>query len=397
MEAGSKKNYLQTELTNRVEEYYFFFIADESGDRVKVCSQTSWACPEEGQEFYFYLLAEDNNRDKIYNKAKEILEQINGSYLIDDNITYLSSSMGISVYPDDSKDITILIKNASSAMHLVKKTSCKKIYFYSENIDKDILKRNTIETELAAALEKKQFILYFQPFISATNEKTIGLEALIRWDHPQKGMIYPGVFIPIAEEIGFIKEIDTWVIKEACTQLKEFKELKGNIDNDFFVSINVSPEQFSEDDFIKKIKEILLNTGLDPNHLLLEITERTAMKNINFTIKSLKELQELGVKIAIDDFGTGYSSLNYLKVFAIDILKIDKSFVDNFITNKDDRAIVNTIINISHNLGLKVVAEGVENKEQAEQLRGQLDCDIIQGYYYSRPLPLKKIIKNMEI
>ncbi|RQD74180.1 MAG: EAL domain-containing protein [Halanaerobium sp. MSAO_Bac5] len=184
----------------------------------------------------------------------------------------------------------------------------KKIYFYSENIDKDILKRNTIETELAAALEKKQFILYFQPFISATNEKTIGLEALIRWDHPQKGMIYPGVFIPIAEEIGFIKEIDTWVIKEACTQLKEFKELKGNIDNDFFVSINVSPEQFLEDDFIKKIKEILLNTGLDPNHLLLEITERTAMKNINFTIKSLKELQELGVKIAIDDFGTGYSS-----------------------------------------------------------------------------------------
>ncbi|MGM0502732.1 MAG: bifunctional diguanylate cyclase/phosphodiesterase [Bacillota bacterium] len=347
-----------------------------------------------GDEFYFYYLVDEieTNHNEIYKKGSEILKKVNESYLIDNNIIYLSTSMGISAYPDDSKDVTRLIKNASLAMHAVKKITNKKIYFYSKNIEKNISQRKTIETELAAALKKEQFVLYFQPFISTTDEKVVGLEALIRWNHPEKGMISPGVFIPIAEETGFIKEIGAWVLKDACTQLKEIHK---NINDDFFVSVNVSPEQFLENDFIKSIKEILFTTGLEPEHLQLEITERTAMGNVKYTIKSLQELQELGVKIAIDDFGTGYSSLSYLKEFAIDILKIDKSFIDNFIENKDDRAIVTTIINISHNLGLQVVAEGVENKEQADELKDELKCDIIQGYYYSRPLPLEEIIKNM--
>ncbi|MGM0502509.1 MAG: bifunctional diguanylate cyclase/phosphodiesterase [Bacillota bacterium] len=347
-------------------------------------------------EFYFYFLADEKetNNNKAYKKCSEILKKVNESYLIEDNIIHLSTSMGISVYPDDSKDVSKLIKNASIAMHAVKKISDKKIYFYSKNIEKTISQRKTIETELAAAINEEQFVLHFQPFISTTDEKVVGLEALIRWNHPKKGMISPGVFIPIAEETGFIKEIGAWVLKDACAQLKEMHK---NINDDFFVSVNVSPEQFSEKNFIKQIKEILFTTGLEPEHLQLEITERTAMGNIEYTIRALQELQELGVKIAIDDFGTGYSSLSYLKEFAIDILKIDKSFIDNFIENNDDRAIVTTIINISHNLGLQVVAEGVENKEQANELKERLNCDIIQGYYYSKPLPLEKIIKNMDI
>jgi len=347
-----------------------------------------------GDEFYFYLLAdEDENTNKIYERFSQILNNINQSYLIDDNIIYLTNSMGISVYPDDSKDATKLIKNASLAMHAVKKTNNGKIDFYAKNVEKNLSQRKNLETQLSAALKEEQFTLHYQPFISTDNEKTVGLEALIRWQHPEKGMISPGVFIPIAEESGFIEEIGDWVLKESCRQLKEIHDKIGD---DFFVSVNVSPEQFLSKDFVQKIKKILFETGLEPEHLELEITERTAMGNIDYTIQSLKELHEIGVKIAIDDFGTGYSSLSYLKEFAIDILKIDKSFIDNFRKNEDDNAIVNTIITIGHNLGLKVVAEGVETKEQAEKLK-KLECDIIQGYYYSKPLPPAKLFNNIDI
>ncbi|MGM0437879.1 MAG: EAL domain-containing protein [Bacillota bacterium] len=348
-----------------------------------------------GDEFYFYLLADENENgiNGIHEKCNQILNNINQSYLINNNIIYLTNSMGVSVYPDDSKNAAKLIKNSSLAMHAVKKSNNGKIDFYAENVEKNLSQRKKLETELSTALEKEQFILHYQPFISTENEKTVGLEALIRWQHPEKGMISPGVFIPIAEDSGFIKEIGNWVLKESCRQLKNIHD---NVNDDFFVSVNVSPEQFLSKDFLKQVKEILFETGLDPEHLELEITERTAMGNIDYTIKSLKRLHELGVKIAIDDFGTGYSSLSYLKEFAIDILKIDKSFIDNFIGNKDDNAIVNTIITIGHNLNLKVVAEGVETKRQADKLK-ELGCDIIQGYYYSKPLAPDKLFKYIDL
>ena len=345
-----------------------------------------------GDEFYFYLLASERDTD-IYERCNQILKNINQSYLINDNIIYLTNSMGISVYPDDSHDATKLIKNASLAMHAVKKTNDGKIDFYAENVEKNLSQRKNLETELSKALEENQFVLHYQPFVSTNSEKAVGLEALIRWQHPEKGMISPGVFIPIAEDSGFIKEIGDWVLKESCQQLKEIHD---SVSDNFFVSVNVSPEQFLDKKFVPRIKEILMETGLDPEHLQLEITERTAMGNIDYTIQSLKRLHELGVKIAIDDFGTGYSSLSYLKEFAIDILKIDKSFIDNFIKSEDDKAIVNTIITIAHNLNLKVVAEGVETKEQTDKLK-ELGCVLMQGYYYSKPLPPDELFKNIDI
>lgn len=348
-----------------------------------------------GDEFYFYFLKSeaDMNYDDVYNRCNEMLQNINDNYLIGDDVVYLTASMGVSIYPDDNKNVTKLIKNASLAMHSAKRLGKGKINFYAKNIEENFSQRKSIETELSTALKKGQFLLHYQPFIAAKDQKTVGLEALIRWDHPEKGMISPGLFIPIAEDSGYITKIDDWVIRESCRQLKE---IHANVSDEFFVSVNVSPKKFLNKDFSNNVKQILFDTGLEPEHLQLEITERTVMDNIEHTIQTLKELHELGVKIAMDDFGTGYSSLSYLKEFSIDILKIDKSFIDNFIENDDDLAIVNTIITIGNNLDLKIVAEGVETKEQADKLK-ELGCDIIQGYYYSRPFPPEEIKENIDI
>ncbi|MGM0410086.1 MAG: bifunctional diguanylate cyclase/phosphodiesterase, partial [Bacillota bacterium] len=344
-----------------------------------------------GDEFYFFLINSEKDIN-IYDECKNILENINQSYIIDENIVHLTASMGISIYPDDSNNANKLIKNASLAMHGVKENNIKKIAFYSKNKEQNLSERKKLESELSEALDNEEFVLHYQPFISTENEKIIGMEALIRWEHPEKGMISPGIFIPIAEKTSLISKMGDLVLNKACSDLKSIHE---NISDNFFVSVNVSPEQFLNSNFVDKIKETLFNTGLEPEHLELEITERTAMGNIEYTIDVLQELHDLGIKIAMDDFGTGYSSLSYLKEFAIDILKIDKSFIDDFLNNEGNKAIVNTIINIAHNLDLKVVAEGVERKEQAEKLK-EYGCDIIQGYYYSKPQAKEKLFEELK-
>nr|WP_290762037.1 GGDEF domain-containing phosphodiesterase [Halanaerobium sp.] len=247
-----------------------------------------------------------------------------------------------------------------------------------------------LSNQLAAALKNEEFILHYQSFNDGESEKVVGFETLIRWQHPEKGLIPPGVFIPLAEENGFIIEIGNWVLEKAC---REIKELNDHLKSDYYLSVNVSPEQFIDKNFINTVENVLNRTGLKPQNLELEITERTTVENIDYTIELLEQLNQLGVKTAIDNFGTGYSSLNYIKEFAINTLKIDKSFIDDFLNNLNNRAIVNTIITLAHNLNLKVVAEGVESKEQAEQLK-EAGCDIIQGYYYSHPVPLAEIRKE---
>lgn len=344
-----------------------------------------------GDEFYFYLRG-SAPQTKIRKKLTNLLNHINSDYFINDNIIYLKSSMGISVFPDDSKKINQLLKNASMAMHSVKKNNSDKMAFYSVNIDRRISEKKKLENQLAAALKNEEFILHYQSFNDGESKKIIGFETLIRWQHPDKGLIPPGVFIPLAEENGFIKDIGNWVLEKSCREIKNLNEL---LESNYYLSVNVSPEQFIARDFITTVKNILDKTGLKPQNLELEITERTTVENIDYTIELLDQLNQLGVKTAIDDFGTGYSSLNYIKEFAINTLKIDKTFVDDFLDNLNNRAIVNTIITLAHNLNLRVVAEGVETKEQAEQLK-KAGCDIIQGYYYSYPAPLEKIISKLK-
>ncbi|MFP4021539.1 MAG: EAL domain-containing protein [Halanaerobium sp.] len=346
-----------------------------------------------GDEFYFYLeKSEVETKKTLQNKLNKVLNNINSNYFINENLIHLKSSMGVSIYPDDSKKVNRLLKNASLAMHAVKKNSSDKMAFYSLNIDRSVSEKKKLENQLAAALKNEEFILHYQSFNNGQNEKIVGFEALIRWQHPKKGLISPGFFIPLAEENGFIKDIGAWVLEKSC---REIKELNDQFGSDYYLSVNVSPEQFIAQDFINTVKKALQKSGLKAQNLELEITERTTVENIDYTIELLEQLNQLGIRTSIDDFGTGYSSLNYIKKFAINTLKIDKSFVDDFLQNINNRAIVNTIITLAHNLNLKVVAEGVETKEQAEQLKN-FGCDIIQGYYYSHPVPLQELIFKLK-
>ena len=239
----------------------------------------------------------------------------------------------------------------------------------------------SLKMELEKALENNEFRLYYQPQVDIKNGNIIGAEALIRWFHKEKGIIYPDKFIPIAEETGLISKIGEWVLREACSQIKKWQNVNLGL---LKVSVNLSSQQFLKSDLTEIVKDTLFKTELKPECLELEITESMTME-VNYSIKTLTELNDLGVKISIDDFGTGYSSLSYLKKFPIDYLKIDKSFVLDIMNDKSDANIVETIISMAHNLGLKVIAEGVEDKQQLRFLQLR-NCDYVQGYFFSRPI-----------
>ncbi|AGB40843.1 diguanylate cyclase (GGDEF) domain-containing protein [Halobacteroides halobius DSM 5150] len=345
-----------------------------------------------GDEFFLYF-TESTKRSQIINLGREILDRINQPYEIEGMIIYITASLGIAIYPQAGTTNQILIKHASMAMHLVKNRSEQKMEIYSANMEEKLSKRLKLEAKLQEGLEKEHFLLHYQPLFNSKAEEIVGVEALIRWQEPGVGMISPGKFIPIAERNGMIVKIGDWVLKRACKQLKKWHQLGYE---DIYISINIAPQQFSDDDFVHKVESILLETKLDPSYLELEITERATMKNIEHTINMLGQLRELGVKIAIDDFGTGYSSLSYLKEFAITKLKIDKSFVMDLTTNSKNLAITETIIMMAHNLNLEVTAEGVENNGQLERLKEQ-GCDTLQGYFLSLPLPENDLLKLLKI
>ena len=240
-----------------------------------------------------------------------------------------------------------------------------------------------MESELRHALERNEFVLHYQPQVDLRSGQVIGMEALLRWHHPEFGMVSPASFIGLAEETGLIVPIGAWVLRTACAQNKLWQRAgAGNLR----VAVNLSARQFAQPDLVQSIMGILQETGLAAHHLEIELTESMVMTDVERAIGTLRELKAIGVKLSIDDFGTGYSSLSYLKRFPIDVLKIDRSFVRDITLDADDAAIVASIISLSHNLNLKVIAEGVETQEQLMYLR-QHDCDQMQGYYFSKPLP----------
>ena len=245
-----------------------------------------------------------------------------------------------------------------------------------------------MESGLRKALDNDELVVFYQPLISLKNNKLIGMEALIRWMHPEKGMISPGDFIPLAEETGLIEPIGEWVLRTACTQNKEWQDAGYP---PVKVSVNMSARQFSKKNIIELISQILQETGLSPEYLGLEITESIIMQDVKSTIAKLKQMQKMGISLSIDDFGTGYSSLSYLKLFPIDNLKIDRSFVFNITTDSIDAAIATSVILLAHSMNLKVVAEGVETEEQLEVLRQQ-GCDYVQGFLFSRPLAAEEFV-----
>jgi diguanylate cyclase (GGDEF)-like protein/PAS domain S-box-containing protein len=318
--------------------------------------------------------------------AKKIIDSLQLPFHLKDSEFYISASIGTALFPSHGKDAVELLKKADSAMYEVKKQGKNGHQFYSPELDIQLMINIELESDLRKVIERNELVVYYQPQFHAETNRMIGVEALVRWNHPKKGMLSPGLFIPIAEETGIIYEIGTWVLHEACLQMKRWHDDGGPL---IPVSVNLSSQQFHQPNLVEYIKRILEETKLEPRYLELEITE-SMMMDPAVSISILQDLNNIGIRISLDDFGTGYSSLSYLKKFPIHKLKIDRSFIADISKNSSDKAIVATIISMAQHLKLDVIAEGIETKDQLDILTKN-ECMEIQGYYFSRPLAAQDI------
>ena len=340
----------------------------------------------QGGDEFTVLLGDLSQAQEATKVARRILEALSQPFNLNGNEIVMSASIGIAVYRLDGNDAESLLKNADAAMHYAKEQGKNNCQYYNDKMNTSAFQKMTLESNLHKALERDEFSLYYQPKIDVASGSTIGVEALIRWRHPDLGLVSPAEFIPMAEESGLIVPIGEWVLDSACAQLRAWQE-DGL--TPVPVAVNLSAKQFHQQNIAAIVMRALQDHGVDPRLLELEITESTAMRNAEATGTTLRNLKALGVRIAIDDFGTGYSSLSYLKRFPIDSLKIDRSFVTELPGNQDDATIAQAIITMAHALRLKVIAEGVETEAQLEFLTAN-GCDEIQGYYFSRPLPAEQ-------
>ena len=305
---------------------------------------------------------------------------------------FVSVSIGVSLYPQDSTEVEQLIKNAEVAMHKVKQTGKDNYRFFSQEMNKSFLQELELEAKLRRAIEKKEFIVYYQPQINIQDNTVDGIEALIRWDNDELGLVSPGRFIPLAERTGLILEIGDWVLQRACCETKFMQEETGR---ELEIAVNLSPRQFKDENLIAKVDKALEQSDLAPHYLTLEITESIIMENIEQSIETLMELKERGINISVDDFGTGYSSLNYLSAFPLDELKIDRSFIMDIPADEEKISISKAVINLAHALNLTVTAEGVEEYDQIKFLKDN-ECERLQGYYYSKPVPRNDMLHFLE-
>ena len=342
-----------------------------------------------GGDDFGVLLIDIAHSEDIILVIEKIMKNASQTITFNGKEIVLSLSIGISVYPADGKDAYELIKNADLALSKAKQQGRKNYQFYTEDMDLKASEFVLMEKNLLPALKNKEFMLNYQPYWEINTKRIIGMEALLRWKNEELGMVSPGKFIPVLEEMGLILEVGKWILETACRQFKEWQG-KGYLVVP--VSVNVSPVQFRQKDLSEMIGKITKEFSLDPKLLTLEITESTFMHDIEFTSSVLKKLRDIGISISIDDFGTGYSSLSYLKRFPVDNLKIDISFIREIATDPDTASIVTAIIAMAHTLNLKTIAEGVETEEQWKILR-LLRCDMGQGYYISKPLPAEEVEK----
>ena len=325
--------------------------------------------------------------------AKKILKILKEPFIIDSNHFYITSSIGISIFPDDASSVEKLLQYADSAMYKAKENGKDTYEFYTQNLSKEAIQRVSILNDLRLGIKNQEFELYYQVQVDAKISKTIGAEALIRWNHPTKGLISPIDFIPIAESSGKIIEIGQWVIHQAMSDMVEFKNNNYDINK---ISINLSVKQLNDTSLLDDVKQALVDTKCKAKWIEFEVTETHVMDDPESTILILNELVELGFTLSIDDFGTGYSSLFYLKKLPVHKLKIDKSFIDDISRNSDDEAIVHAVILIAKSMNLEVIAEGVETQEQQNFLLTH-GCNLTQGYLYSKPLPKKEFDKYINL
>jgi diguanylate cyclase (GGDEF)-like protein len=340
-----------------------------------------------GDEFTI-LIPKMDTSDLAARTSEGIIEILKSSFPLHHNEVYITASIGISVYPEDGRDADTLMKNADTAMYRAKDQGRNNYQFYTPSVNQEGIERLKMETMLRHAIERDEFVIYFQPRINTKTRELVCVEALIRWVHPDLGMIQPKDFISLAEDTGLIVEIGELVLRKACMQRKKWTDLGLPL---FRISVNLSPRQFRQLDLPEVITKVFKETKMDPTLLELEVTESAAMQDVNQSILMLRVLKDMGMTIAIDDFGTGYSSLSYLKKFPIDVIKIDQSFIRG-IQNRDsdDAAIVRAIIVLAHTLKVDVTAEGVETWDQAYFLEEQ-NCDEIQGFLFGKPMTAKTL------
>ncbi|MDB5761988.1 MAG: hypothetical protein JWQ21_983 [Herminiimonas sp.] len=352
-------------------------------DRLKGAMREVDTVARLGGDEFVVLLENLNAADDLSLVAQNLLALVAQPVVLDNESITVSTSIGASIYPQDGNDTATLLKNADLAMYDAKESGSSVFRPYSPEMNTRAVGRLARENGLRQALERGELVLHYQPRLDIGKNRIVGIEALVRWDHPEKGLIFPVNFIPLAEEIGVIDAIGKWVLLEACRQLKAWQDAGLLSVN---VSVNVSAVQLRSDTICSTISHALAATGLDPGFLDLEITESSLMQNIDDTQEKLLDIRRLGVSLSIDDFGTGYSSLSYLKRLPIDTLKIDKSFIREVVQNSDDSAIVTATIAMAHSMNLKVVAEGVTTFDQMRFLES-CGCDEIQGYLLCQPLP----------
>jgi len=340
-----------------------------------------------GADEFLVLLQNNPDEDTIHIIAEKVNEAFRREFLIEGNDVHITASIGVAVYPLDGNDADTLIKNANIAMHRAKEKGKNKYEICNPTMKENLIETMMLTNQLYRAVADNEFELYYQPQVDTCNGNIVGFESLIRWQHPELGIVPPNRFIPIAEKTGLIIQIGEWVIEQACKQMKIWQDSNIVLAP---ISVNLSAKQFVDYDLIGKVSEVINSTGIEPKYLEFEITESVLMEDIVSISHTLKELSKLGVRIAIDDFGTKYSSLNYLKQLPINKLKIDMSFVQGINVNHKDEIIINTIIALAKKLKMSVLAEGVESFRQMNFLK-KADCHIVQGYYLYRPMPPTKI------
>ena len=334
-----------------------------------------------GDEFNILLTSFKSNQD-VKTTAQKILAQLNKPFLLDGKEVFISASIGISIYPEHGDSLDLLVKSADIAMYHVKWEGKNGYMFYDSSMNAVFHRKLAMETELRRAIESNQFVLNFQPQVHIPSRSIIGMESLVRWIHPEQGVISPAEFIPLAEETGLITKITEWVLNESCKHYKRWREM--GIEN-VRMSLNFSPQDIEREDFVPMIRKTLDNYGLPDDLLEIEITEGTIMRDMINSVNKLKELGSYGIKVAVDDFGTCYSSLAYLKKFPIHTIKIDKAFVHDIQGMKEEQPIVSAIVAIAQGFRMGVIAEGVETLEQNLVLTA-LGCSVMQGFLFSRPL-----------
>ena len=362
-------------------------LLQEVAERLKTWGRKQDTVARVGGDEFLIVLTELKDVTDAAVAAERLLDGIIGEYSIRDHTLNITCSLGISIFPEHGADAETLIKNADAAMYSVKENGRNNFRFFTEEMNAQAVERLTLENPLRQALAKGELFLMYQPQMDIATGRIVGLEALLRWQHPDLGLVPPDRFIRIAEKSGLILPIGEWVLRAACSQVRKWQDEGLPA---VTVAVNVSAVQFRQEGFCELIRRLLHETGLAPQYLELELTESLLLADADVTLSVLKELKSMGVRLAIDDFGTGYSSFSYLRQFRVSKLKIDRSFIRDVAVNPDDAAITSAIISMAKSLHLKVIAEGVENEVQMSFLRTH-HCDEIQGYYFCKPLTVDKV------